>query len=157
MTSSEEQISLMQMLATTEEAVGRLYETYANSFTEHEEFWFGLAMEEADHSNSILDLIRKVREGSASFFEDRRLAEAVRSFQNLLKEQRIRTAQEKMSFTDALLVALDIEKSLIEHGFYWLLEGASKETRSVLEYLDSAAENHVKVLQREIEHQKKQT
>ncbi len=145
----------MQSLAATEESVGKLYEAYANKFLEHEEFWFGLAMEEADHSNSIHDLISKVREGSANFLADESLIEDVQKFQDHLKQQQVRAKREDILFIDALLVALDIEKSFIEHRFYRLFEGVSEETRNVLEYLDSASGNHIKALQREIEQQKK--
>jgi len=151
----EKNLKTMQMLAATEEAVGRLYEIYANRFPEHEEFWFGLTMEEADHSNSILDLISKVRKGSANFFANQSLVENVQKFQDHLKQQQSRAKREDISFIDALHVALDIEKSLIEREFYRLFEGVSVETRNVLKYLDSASGNHIKVLQREIEQQKK--
>ena len=156
MASLEKQVSTMKMLAATEEAVGRLYEAYAKKFQEHEEFWFGLVMEEVDHSNAILDFISKVREGSANFLEDRHLVEDVQKFQEHLKQEQVRAKQEDISFIDALLAALDIEKSLIEHRFYRVFEGVSENTRDILEYLDSESDNHIKVLQREIDHQKKQ-
>jgi len=145
---------MMQMLAANEEAVGRIYEAYANKFPEHEQFWFGLAMEEADHSNWIFELLHKVSKGSASIYEDRFHTEDIQRFQDYLEEQLDIVRQEKISFVDALLTALDIEESLVERRFFHVFEGDSEETRSVLEYLASATENHIKIIKRQLEQQK---
>jgi rubrerythrin len=154
MASSLKSVNIIKMLAANEEAVGRLYEAYANKFPEHEEFWSGLAMEEADHSNWIFELLRKVNEGSARIYEDRFQAEDIQKFQNYLKEQLGKVKQEKISFVDALCTALDIEKSLVERGFLQVFDGDSEGTQSVLEYLTSATRNHIKVIQRKLEQQK---
>jgi hypothetical protein len=154
MTSPPKSVSIIKMLAANEEAVGRLYEAYAGKFPEHEEFWFGLAMEEADLSNWIFELLRKVNEGSASIYEDRFQAEDMQKFHNYLKEQLDKVKQEKISLVNALCTALDIEKSLVERGFLQVFEGDSEETLSVLEYLTSATGNHIKVIQRQLEQQK---
>jgi hypothetical protein len=154
MTSSPKRVNILQMLAANEEAVGRLYEAYANKFPDHEDFWFGLAMEEADHSNWIFELLHKVNEGSASIYADRSHTENIYSFHSYLTEQLNQVRQESISFADALLTALNIEKSLGERRFFQVFEGDSEETRSVLEYLASATENHIKSLQRKIEQQR---
>lgn len=155
MTSLPEQVNILQMLAKNEEAVGRLYEVYANKFREHEEFWFGLAMEEADHANRVLELIQKVNKGSASVSEGTFKVEDIQKFSNYLKEQLDRARHESMSFVEALSIALNIEKSLIERKFFRIFEGGSEENWHVLEYLASATENHIKVIQKKLEQQKK--
>lgn len=68
--SSPEETNILQMMVANEEAVSRLYEVYGSMFPEHEEFWFGLAMEEADHASWILELLHKVSKGSASIYKD---------------------------------------------------------------------------------------
>ncbi|MFC1949095.1 hypothetical protein ACFLW0_02865 [Chloroflexota bacterium] len=151
MTPPEKREEMMQMLAASEEAVGRLYDAYAGRFPEHEEFWLGLAMEEADHANTVFDLMRKVKDGSASFFESRLSVEKVQELQGHLGRQLARVKKEKISFADALSVAVDIEKSLSEHKYYWFFSGASEEVQELLDYLDSATQNHIKVLEREVE------
>ena len=86
MASLPKPVNMIHMLAANEEAVGQLYDAYANEFPEHEEFWFGLSMEEADHSNWILELVHRVNEGSATFFKDRITIDDIQSFANYLKE-----------------------------------------------------------------------
>ena len=155
MTSSPKRVNILQMLAANEEAVGKLYETYANKIPEHEEFWFGLAMEEADHANWLLDLITKVNKGSASVYESLFKTEDIQDFHNYLTEQLDRAKQERISFVEALAIALNIEKSLIERKYFQIFEGGSEEYWHVLEYLASATENHIKVIQKQLDKQKK--
>ena len=87
MTSLGKKVTIIQTLAMNEENVGRLYEAYANKFPEHEEFWFGLAIEEVDHSNRVLELLNKVKKGSARIYEDRFHTDDLQRFQDNLKEQ----------------------------------------------------------------------
>ena len=155
MTSSPKRVNILQMLAANEEAVGKLYETYANKIPEHEEFWFGLAMEEADHANWLLDLITKVNKGSASVYESLFKTEDIQDFHNYLTEQLDRAKQERISFVEALAIALNIEKSLIERKYFQIFEGGSEEYWHVLEYLASSTENHIKVIQKQLDKQKK--
>ena len=154
MASSPKPIKIIKLLAVNEEAVGQLYEAYASEFPEHEEFWSGLAMEEADHSNWIMELLRKVNEGSVSIYEGRFHIEDVQRLQDYLNEQLIRAKQGNILFVEALSTALNIEKSLIERHFFEVFEGDSEKTRSVLEFLASATENHIGLIQRQLKRQK---
>jgi len=156
MTSDEAQIQIIQMVTGAEEAIGRLYETYANRLPEHEEFWFGLVVQEGDHSNLIYNLIKEVENGSASFAADVKLVEEVKNLQELLKREQARAKREKMSFADALQVALDIDKSLVKHGFYRLLRNPSGDVSEAIEKLRRTTANHIKYLQKELEKHREQ-
>ncbi len=155
MTSEENQENIIQMLTETEEAIGRLYEAYSNTLPEHEEFWFGLVMEEADHSNLIHSLLNKVRKGTAGFVVDTKLADEVKDFLELLKQERERAKRENMAFTDALNTALNIEKSVAKQDFYRLFKNPSQDVSDILHQIHRDAESHIKFLQRELTEQEK--
>jgi hypothetical protein len=153
MTPGENQENTIQLLTETEEAIGRLYEAYSNTMPEHEEFWFGLVMEEADHSNLVHSLLNKVRKGTASFVVDPKVAGEVKGFLGFLKQEQERAKRENMAFTDALNIALNIEKSIVKKNFYRLFKNPSQDVSSVLHQIRRDAENHVKFLQRELTEQ----
>lgn len=155
MTSEENREKTIQMLTETEEAIGRLYEAYSKALPEHEEFWFGLVMEEADHSNLVHSLLNKVRKGSASFVADTKLADEVKDVREFLKKEQERAKRENMSFIDALNTALNIEKSLIKQDFYLLFTNPTQDVSSTLHQLRRDVENHIKFLQRELDIQEK--
>ena len=151
MTQPEKQVGLLQMLAANEVAIGKLYETYGNKFPEHEEFWFGLAMEEADHANWIHDLTLKVNKKSLSVYEGLLKTEDIQTFRNYLSEQLNNAKKGEISFFEALSTALNIEKSLIESQYFRVFTGGSEEDWNILEYLASATANHIKVIQNQLE------
>ena len=156
MVTSEDKLNVMQMLVEVEETTGRLYEAYGRIFPEHEEFWFGLTVEEADRASAILDLINMYKKGRTSFHEDSRMITEAEKLLSRLKNELEQAEQGQFSFNDALLRALDIEKSLAEHRFYRMFGGGSRETLSILELLDSFSNNHVKILQIELKHHHKE-
>lgn len=153
MTSEEDRENTIQMLTETEEAIGRLYEAYSRTLPEHEEFWFGLVMEEADHSNLVHSLLNKVRKGSASFVADAKMADEVKDIREFLKKEQERAKRENMSFIDALNTALNIEKSLIKQDFYRLFTNTSLDVSEVLQHIQHDAESHIEFLQRELDEQ----
>jgi hypothetical protein len=150
--TSHDKLNMMQTLVKVEETTGRLYEAYGRIFPEHEEFWFGLTMEEADHASAILDLINMYRNGKANFYEDSKLIAVAENLLSQLENELKQAEQGPLSFNDALSRALNIEKSLAEHRFYRMFGGSSRETLSILELLDSSSNNHVNVLQTELKH-----
>jgi hypothetical protein len=147
---TDDKAAQMQMTADVEEAVGRLYEAYADLFPAHEEFWSGLEIEQGDRASTIFDLIRKVGNGTARFDADSaRMREAEKLLVRV--EEELKRADDQLAFKEALETALDIEKTLAGHRFYGMFDGTGT-TRRAIETLDESATNHVDILRLELKH-----
>jgi hypothetical protein len=147
-----EKPGLMQTIEKIEESAGRLYEMYADRLPEHEEFWFGLTMEEADRAGAVMDLIGMFRSGRTSFHEESSPAEKAEKLLARLSDELEKAKHEKITFNDALQTALEIEKTLYENRFYRLFGGGTAGARSALELLDSTSTSLIRSLQTEIGH-----
>ena len=141
----------VQILTETEEDIARLYEAYARKMPEHEEFWFGLVLEEADHSNLVHSLIKKIHTDSVSFTSDPAIIDKLKEFRDFLIQEKERVKKEDLSFIDALQVAIDIENSIIKHGIYRLYRNPSGDVVDMMEKLHHDNANHIKFLRMELE------
>ena len=151
MAPEETRLTLIEYLSETEEAIARLYEAYSNTQPEHEEFWFGKVIQEADHSSHIHELIHKLKNGSATFTVDAAMTDAIHKLDEFLERELKRTKVENMSFTDALEVAIQIEKSVAKQGFYSFLKNPSGNINETIQRLRHDDAGHVKFLERELE------
>ena len=115
----------IQILADTEEDIARLYEAYAEKMPEHEEFWFGLVLKEANHSNLVHSLINKLDIKSITFTSDPEVINKLKEFRDFLVEEKEKVKKEDLSFSDALQVAVAIENSIIKNGIYHLYTNPS--------------------------------
>ncbi len=141
----------VQILIETEEDIARLYEAYAKKIPAHEEFWFGLVLEEADHSNMVHNLIKKLDTESVSFTSAPEVINKLKEFRDFLVGEKEKVKNEDLSFTAALQVAINIENSIIKNGVYHLFTNPSGEVLEILEKLRHDNIGHVKFLQRELE------
>ncbi|MBN2074802.1 MAG: hypothetical protein JW762_04550 [Dehalococcoidales bacterium] len=80
----------IRILTETEEDIGRLYEAYAKKMPEHEEFWFGLVLEEADHSTMVHSLVKKIDTESVSFTSDPEVINNLKEFRDFLVRKKKR-------------------------------------------------------------------
>ncbi|UCC16043.1 MAG: hypothetical protein JSU58_06610 [Dehalococcoidales bacterium] len=145
----------IQILTETEEDIARLYEAYASEMPEHEEFWFGLVLEEADHSNLVHRLIKEVHTDSVSFTSDPAIIDKLKEFRNFLVREKEKVKQEDLAFTDALQVAVDIENSIIKSGIYHLFKNPSGDVVDIVEKLRHDNTNHIKFLRIKLEKYRK--
>ncbi|MFC1947993.1 hypothetical protein ACFLXY_08760 [Chloroflexota bacterium] len=147
--------SPVQILSEIEEDIGRLYEVYGKKMPEHEEFWFGLVLEEADHSNLVHNLIKKLHTDSVSFTSDPAVIAKLKEFRDFLVWEKEKVKKENLSFTDALKVAIDIENSIIKNGIYHLFKNPSGDMVEIMEKLRHDNTSHVKFLRMELEKYRK--
>jgi len=141
----------VQILIDTEEDIARLYEAYARKMPEHEELWFGLVLEEADHSNMVHSLVRKLDTESVSFTSAPEVVNKLKEFRDFLVGEKEKVKNENISFTDALRVAVDIENSIMKNGIYHLFTNPSGDVLEIMGKLHHGNTSHVRFLRRELE------
>ena len=148
MSYSEKQRDLLEMMATNEEAIARLYEAYSTKFTNYREFWSQLANEELQHSSWISNLNAKVREGGLYINEGRFKREAIQTFSDYLNREIIKAQTQDIPLITALSTALYIEQSIIEHQYFEVFKTDSVELKHLLMELSQATDDHLNRVKR---------
>ena len=134
--------AVLTMMAENEELVSDLYRRYSEKFTMHKDFWFGLAVEEINHSTWILDLNKKVLEGNVRFNESRFNTYAIKNFKDYMNEMIGIANTHEVTLESALGTALNIESALIERKFFEVFEADSEELKEVLNLLAVSTKRH---------------
>ncbi|MHB0937734.1 MAG: ferritin family protein [Armatimonadota bacterium] len=141
---NEEQTA--ELLAQCEAKLGELYQAYAGLFPEEAAFWEKLAKDERAHANWIASLLPRVRSGTISFREDRLGSPAFILFYDYLV-QRLAETRNRISLLGALVVAMDIENTLVEKSFYNVFTSADPESARILALLSRSADAHLRRVQ----------
>lgn len=146
--STAEPQNNLERLALAEETVGRLYDYYAAVFPEHEEFWKGMAMEEADHATAVYELLDKADDSEIGIWS-RIIPDNYMDMISSLLEQLLKNGS-GITFRQALENALKVENTMAEHGFYNSFSSASEEMQGILDYLGSTSESHCEAVKHEL-------
>ena len=138
MDSREDISNQIDLLVKNEESIAGLYQSYADRFPEHEEFWLGLATEEIDHSNLIHEIAQKIKLKKARLYEHKAGSKYIDDLNNILKQEIDRAKYESLSHNDALKTALRVGKYVIDHSYFDIFDSDSEEIRTVLDELTTA-------------------
>ena len=137
----ENQINIINLLAEHEKAISDLYESYADKFKEHNDFWLFLSREELEHVGWLMNLTEKIKEGAIYFNEERFAVEAIKT--SLAEASRqIAKSKGELSLIEALSTAYYFEVALIEKKYFEVLEGDSVELKHTLIKLSEATKVH---------------
>jgi rubrerythrin len=147
MNIDEKKAAVIELLASHEEAIARLYGTYSEAYPDMKDFWSGLAAEEIEHATWLRNLISKIEEGSVYFDERRFQIQAIKTSQNYLEELKAQVQKEKPPAIKALSAALDIEKALIERGYFSVAETDSPSLKQTFENLAKSTTEHIEKVQ----------
>ena len=143
MSTLENQIRVMEMLACNEEAVSRLYRVYADTFPEHKNFWAGLSMEELDHARWIRQMQVKIKDDGLAYFDETRISmDSIKLSIDNINGQIAKAQTHKMLSTEAFFIANDLENALIESNWFEACKGDSLEFKRLVFDLDQATTRH---------------
>ena len=148
MNSKEVQADTIDLLKKHEEAINQLYDTFAWNFPDHGTFWASLSGDELHHATMINTLIPKIREGSVDFNENRFKIEAIQNSLNYIEDILATASEGDMSHTNALSIALDIERGMIEKKFFTAFDEDSADLMHVLSVLEAETRKHVESIER---------
>ncbi len=140
---------VIEAMARNEEAVGRLYQAYADRFPAKKDFWSGLAAEEVTHAEWIRGLQARMKEGAVAINKDRFKLQAVRAFSSYLEREMASAREPGLSPVNALSVALYIEESIIEQRYFETAVADSPEMKRVLADLVNSTRAHLEKVRQE--------
>jgi rubrerythrin len=135
----------IELLALNEEAIGRLYETYAGLFAGSADFWLSLARQEQGHAA----MLRRFQEqgGDAVAVKRDRFRSAAILLSTRHTEGEIAAARAgELKPVNALSVANALEQSLIESRFFEVFETDSPELKRLLLKLGEDTRAHARTV-----------
>jgi hypothetical protein len=138
----EQQRNVLHKLAELEESVGHLYETYAGLFPDYQEFWLALVAEEKQYTAWVKELESYLTKGTVKFNEGRFNVFAIQSFLNYLKDEAEKAPGR--TILNALSISAYVEESLMERGYFDVVDGDSEALKLTLNNLAEATQKHIK-------------
>lgn len=145
---------IIEALAQHEEAISRLYTAYAKKFPSCNDFWHSLAMEETSHAAWIRTLHQKTDAGLVEFAESRFPLSGIEMSKQFV-DGKTAAAGDIGPLAEALAVAVDVERGMIEKKFFEVFEGDSLELKVILDALRVSTENHLGEITKAWEREKK--
>lgn len=134
--------SLIDLMATHEATLSQLYSIYAQKLAFYEQLWLGLAAEETEHARWLHALNEKVDQGTASFNQHLFKLPAIKTSLAFLEKKVLEARTETMTAIQALSVSLDMEKSMLESGYFKVFSGDSLELVQIFAKLEEATQEH---------------
>jgi len=129
-----------------EQAIGTLYEKYAEQFVGLTEFWSRLAKEEYEHARWLGALEIYVDQGHLFWGAARFSEPAVQRELDKVRDALNRVAAGDMRVVEALKTAGDLESSLLEAGFYDTVESSAPKFRKIAKALSAATREHSRLI-----------
>ena len=144
-----DQKELIELFVKQEFLIGKLYKLFSYRYPEHKVFWTEMAMEEHLHASWIKRLTERDPTDKFIFSQGELrlngLASSIESIEGLIggvKNNR------EFPLTQAVSMALHLEKALWEKRVFQCFEGDSDEVRKILDSLNVEQEIHIKKIEK---------
>ncbi|MFB3855082.1 MAG: hypothetical protein ACE148_14835 [Vicinamibacterales bacterium] len=129
-------------LAENEQAVGALYERFAESFPEDRELWVALARDEGQHAESIRGMLAAIPAEALRRPVQAIRLQAVATMKAYVESLAERCQRGELTRISALALGRDIENSLLEGKLFDVLSAAPATVVRVDEDLAAATREH---------------
>lgn len=142
---TSEQKELVELFVRQEFLIGKLYKLFSFRYPEYNVFWTQLAAEEHIHASWIKRLTERDPTDKFKFSQgDLRLhtlATSIESIESLIAGVK---NNKEFSITQAVSMALHLEKALWEKNVFQCFEGDSDEVRKIMDSLNLEQTLHIK-------------
>jgi rubrerythrin len=138
---------ILDEMEEVEFAAADLYRRFAGSFPADRIFWQGLAADEDGHAAMVSDLRASLFRNGSPFEVVRLNAAVLATFRQGIEQHALRLQRGEISRRGALFIARDLEKTMIESGFYRAVRSEKPEFRMVQEKIRRETEGHFEKLQ----------
>lgn len=133
---------ILDALREIEFLIADLYGRFALSFAEDRELWEGLKREEEGHAALADSLKGLLREADVPAALGKVHLAALETYKKGLDYQIGRLGRGELGRKNALFIARDLERTLVERMYYDLLRGGDADSESVKERIRSETESH---------------
>jgi hypothetical protein len=133
---------VIKYLISHEKALDGIYSAFAEKFATDQAFWLDIAQEEKQHARMLEDLESKLGNG-VDLHKHIFKVDAVALSLEYINGLHQRLAAGDIDRIQAGALSLDLEKSLIEKGYFTIFDSDSFQIQRVFEALTKATEHHI--------------
>ena len=138
-----------RLLASHEDAVADLYATLAVTLRNANAFWSSMAKEELDHKKLILTIDNKLQRAEYVFKRPVFVTTTIDSSLQWLAARQEAIKRDGISMREALKLALSVESTMIEAGFFQVLDADTPGMMDILKSLEAYTKAHIRQLELE--------
>ncbi|MDY6990684.1 MAG: hypothetical protein SWQ30_21795 [Thermodesulfobacteriota bacterium] len=144
---NKEQIDeFIQLLQKHELSIAALYETFAVILPSSRKIWMTYANEERLHAEWIKALHGHMNNEEISFEQTKLTTQSIRTSIDYIHSQIEKVVKSKMDLKQALIIAIDIEKSLLESAFFRVFKLKGPKAEKIQSRLVEATKAHIEGL-----------
>ncbi len=140
-----ENLMVLKTLMNDEMLIGELYRKYSSKFPVYQQFWARLAQEEASHADSLRFLCTKGESGEIVFSVGNVNLMAMTAFTGYISRSIKEADSEIVTVKGAAAIAMDIEKSLIDHKAFDLFVTEDQMFKTIMKKITTETEEHMRV------------
>jgi hypothetical protein len=118
----EDVSELIQEIKRHELTLAKMYYQFAKSHPGHDQFWSKLAREETIHAKMIESLERHYKKGHIGLSDFKLSVQALKTSISHLEKKIEESKNGNLSLRNAVSIALDIEKSMIDNKFFEIFD-----------------------------------
>lgn len=134
------------LLEIHEETISLLYSAYSNKFPESKDFWSALAADEAEHARLVRQLSAEKK--AVDYNEDKLNTSAIEISIGYLNDQLANIKKYDLSLINALSIALNFERSIMDGKIYEAFTGRTISTKNILKQLTDGLKKHVATIEK---------
>jgi len=143
----KEQIEeFIRLLQKYELSIATLYETFATILPSSRRAWLAYANEERLHAKWISVLHAQMNNERISFEQTKFTTQSIRTAIEYIESQIDRVKESETDLKQALIIATDIEKSLLESAFFTVFKLSGPKAKEIQSRLLDATATHIKGL-----------
>ena len=146
----DSQIKALMLVHEFEKSLGDLYTVFNTQFPEHSDIWELLIKEEYEHAEAVLKLYKLTYDKKIVFNEGQIKPEGVQTVLDYLKSIYENAKQGQYTVKQALILACDLEKSVIENNIFDYFKGMD-EIQSTIDFLVIETKKHAEILKKRID------
>jgi len=119
---TDEMNEIIEGIRQHELSLSKMYQQFAKSHPDHNQFWLQLAHEEAMHAQWIESLGGYYQKGQIGVSERILNQQALKTAISHIEKQTVASRNGDLSLLNAVSIALDIEKSMIDKNFFEIFD-----------------------------------
>ena len=142
---------ILTMLSRQEEAIAALYSAFALALPKMKQFWSSLVIQEKAHGEVLRELGKLQESGRVYLNESMFNTVAIQTNIDSMTKQTSQVSSEGITPIRALSLAADIEHSLIEAGYFKIIESKLPSVKKELEEIQKHTRQHQLIVDKQLE------
>ncbi len=141
---------IFSMLSSQELAIAALYATFSKTLPEMKQFWDDLVMQEKAHSDVMVMLAELIESNNVHLNKQLFNITAIQTNIDHIKKYITKLSAEGATPRQALAKAVDIEKSLIEAGYFRIIETDLPQIQKELKEIENHTKQHAAMIEKRL-------